>query len=125
MRPRRLIDPRRWPFPVIFVVALIGVFLLSGVIVSLAIQMMGSREAFSAAKQAALPWLFLWRWGCYAFLILAWLKLWKPRVITRLNEDRDGGAAARERLKRLEILTLVVMAAIELFNLLDWLGGES
>ncbi|OHZ00181.1 hypothetical protein [Salinicola sp. MIT1003] len=125
MRPTKLIDPRRWPSPVVFVVALIGVFLLSGVVVSLAIQLMGSREAFAAAKQAALPWLFLWRWACYAALILAWLKLWKPRVLARLGEDRDGGEAARDRLKRLESLTLVVMVGIELFNVLDWLGGRS
>ncbi|MCS2611028.1 hypothetical protein [Halomonas dongshanensis] len=122
---KRLIDPRRWPSPVVFVVVLIGMFLLSGMIVLLSIQMMGSREAFMAVKQAALPWLFVWRWICYAVLIVAWVKRWKPHVLTRLSQDRDGGAAARERLKRLEALTLGVMATIELFNVLDWLGGQA
>ena len=122
---KRLIVPRRWPSAIVFLVVLLLMLLLSGTIVSLAIQLMGSQEAFVAAKQAALPWLFLWRWACYAGLIVSWIRLWKPRVVKRLNEDRDGGAAARERLTRLEYLVMGAMICIEIFNLIDWLGGRS
>lgn len=125
MSVKRLIDPRQWPSIVVFGMALIAVFLLSGVIVSLVAHLMGSREVFATVKQAVLPWLFLWRWACYAGLIVAWLRLWKPRVLKYLGEDRDGGEAARGRLKRLEILTLIAMAGIELFNAIDWLGGSA
>ena len=124
MALKRLIDPRRWPTPIVFLAALILVFLLSGAVVSLAIRLMGSQEAFAAAKQAALPWLFLWRWACYAGLIVGWIRLWKPRVVKRLNEDRDGGDAARTRLAHLEYLVLGAMVCIEAFNLIDWLGGK-
>ncbi|WP_186764386.1 hypothetical protein [Pistricoccus aurantiacus] len=120
----RLLDPRHWPSPLVFLVALVGMFALSGVVVSLAIQLMGSREAFVAAKQAALPWLFVWRWACYAGLALVWRRVWKPRVIMCLNEDRDGGSAARAGLKRLETLAIGAVACVELFNLIDWLGGS-
>ncbi|REC93374.1 hypothetical protein [Kushneria indalinina] len=122
---KRLLNPKRWPSIVVFGMVLIGVFFLSGVIVSLVTHLMGSREVFAAAKQAALPWLFLWRWACYAGLIVAWLRVWKPRVLKHLAKDRDGGEAARGRLKRLEILTLIAMAGIELFNTIDWLGGDT
>lgn len=125
MALKRFLDPRRWPSPLVFLVALVGALILSGVIASLAIHLMGSQDAFTAARQAALPWLFLWRWACYAAIVIGWMRFWKPRVVRRLNEDRDGGDAARERLKRLEILTIGVMGCIEVFNLIDWLGGES
>lgn len=121
---KRLLDPRRWPAPIVFLVVLITMFLLGGAIVSLAIHMMGSREAFAAARQVALPWLFLWRWACYASLVVGWTRFWKPCVVKRLNEDRDGGEAARERLARLEYLAIGAMVCIEIFNLTDWLGGE-
>lgn len=119
---KRVFDPRQWPSPVVFMVVLLAMVLLSGVIASLSIKLMGSSDAFAAVKQAALPWLFLWRWACYAGLIAAWILAWKPRVVSRLNEDRDGGIAARERLRRLEIFAVAVMACIELYNLIDWLG---
>ncbi|QEA38650.1 hypothetical protein FGL86_05870 [Pistricoccus aurantiacus] len=122
---KRFIDPRRWPSPLVFLVALVGVFFISGVVVSLAIHLLGSRDAFAAARQAALPWLFVWRWACYAGLIVGWVRLWKPRVVKRLNEDRDGGDEARSRLKRLEALAIGAMVSIEIFNLIDWLGGAS
>lgn len=125
MTRKRLLDPRRWPSLVVFPVVLVLVFLLGSLLASLGIQLMGSRAAFDAAKQAALPWLFLWRWACYAGLAVGWIRLWKPRVVQRLNEDRDGGQAARQRLARLEYLAIGALVCIELFNLIDWLGGES
>lgn len=78
-----------------------------------------------AAKQRALPWLFLWRWACYAGLIVAWIQLWKPHVVARLDQDRDGGGAARARLKRIEALAIGAMVCLEFVNLADWLGGAS
>lgn len=120
---KRFIDPRRWPSLLVFLVALVGVFFISGIVISLAIHFMGSQEAFEAARQAALPWLFVWRWICYAVLVVGWIHFWKPRVVTRLNEDRDGGGEARSRLKRLERLAMGAMVGIEIFNLIDWLGG--
>lgn len=125
MTLKRLMDPRRWPSPLVFLVVLVLAFVLSGVIASLAIKLMGSQEAFHAAKHAALPWLFLWRWVCYTGLIMGWVRLWRPRVTRRLDEDDDGGQAARARLKRLECLAVGAMACIELFNLIDWLGGAA
>lgn len=120
---RRLLNPRRWPSPVVFTVVLIAVLLFSGLIASLGILLAGSRDAFERATQAALPWLMLWRFLCYAGGIAAWLRLWKPRVIKRLNEDQDGGAEARQRLRRLETLSIVALVCIELYNLIDWLGN--
>lgn len=125
MTLRRFIDPRQWPSLVVFPVVLLLVFMLGNLLASLNIHWMGSRAAFDAAKQAALPWLFLWRWACYAGLIVGWIRLWKPRVVQRLNEDDDGGEAARHRLTRLERLVVGAMVGVELFNLIDWLGGES
>ncbi|MBZ9559075.1 MULTISPECIES: hypothetical protein [unclassified Modicisalibacter] len=125
MTRSRLIDPRRWPSLVVFFVVLVLMVLLSGAIVSLGIHLMESREAFEAARRAALPWLFLWRWACYATLVTAWVRLWKPRVLERLAEDDDGGVAARQRLGRIERLAIGVMAGIELLNLIDWLGDAS
>lgn len=124
MMLRRLLDPRRWPSIVVFPVVLVVMFLLGSLLASLGVHLMGSRAAFDAARQAALPWLFLWRWACYAGLIVGWIRLWKPRVVRRLAEDRDGGQAARHRLVRLERLAIGALVCIELFNLIDWLGGE-
>lgn len=125
MALKRFIDPRQWPSIVVFPVAVVLVFLLGGMLASIGIHLMGSRAAFEAAKQAALPWFFLWRWACYAGLIACWVHVGKPRVVQRLNEDADGGEAARHRLTRLERLVIGVMVCIELFNLIDWLGDDS
>ena len=77
MALKRLIDPRRWPAPIVFLAALVLTFLLSGAVVSLAIRLMGSQEACCSAVA------FLWRWACYAGLIIGWTRLWKPRVVKR------------------------------------------
>lgn len=119
----RLLNPRQWPSFVVFCLTLIGAFVVCGVIVALGVRMIGSHAAFQAAWGQASPWLFLWRWVCYAGVILGWLRLWRLRVIRRLEEDADGGVEARSRLKRLERYAIGVMVAIELFNLLDWMGG--
>lgn len=119
----RLLDPRRWPSLMVFGMALVGAFVVCGAIVALGIRMMGSQAAFEAAWGQTTPWLFLWRWACYAGLVVGWMKLWRPRLVRQLVEDTDGGEEARLRLKRLERYAIGVMVVIELFNLIDWMGG--
>lgn len=120
---RRWVDPRRWPSLVLAGVTLLIVILVSGAIASFGVRFMGSQAAFEAARQQALPWLFLWRWACYGGLAYGWLRHWKPGVLAQLAKDDDRGAAARERLVRLERLAVGVAMFIEGYNLLDWLGG--
>lgn len=121
---RKVVDPRRWPSLLVFFAVLVLMLIISGPIASLGIHYMGNKAAIEAARQAALPWLFLWRWACYAVLITGWLRTWKPRVLRRLNEDTDGGTEAREGLRRLERLAIGIMACIEVFNLLSWMEAR-
>lgn len=123
MTLKRWLDPRQWPSLVVAGVTLALVILLSGMIASLGIRFMGSREAFEAARQQALPWLFLWRWACYGVLIACWLKVWKPKLLRQLSKDSEGGTLARQKLTRLERLCVCAMVFVEGYNLADWLGG--
>lgn len=116
-------DPRRWPPLVVFIISLVVVFLFSGVVASIGIRLAGSLEAWNAAMNTAGPALLGWRILLYAAITALWLKLWKPKVLTRLTNDHDGGAQARYKLKRLEFAALGFVVVLELINVVSWLGG--
>ncbi|WP_435633441.1 hypothetical protein [Carnimonas bestiolae] len=85
----------------------------------------GSQEAFQAVHHRVLPWLMLWRLALYAALGWYWLKHFKPRLLTRIADDTAQRSAANQRLRRLEILLIIVLAIIEVSNLVNWAGGAS
>lgn len=117
------LHPRTWPPLLVAVLTFLLVVLLSGMIASVAISMLGSLTAFRAAMHVAAPWLFLWRCGLYALGFVLWRYRLRPRTVARLRHDQDGGQAAYAMLVRLERHVLVVLALIELYNLYNWLGG--
>ncbi|EPC00623.1 hypothetical protein L861_06695 [Litchfieldella anticariensis FP35 = DSM 16096] len=116
-------DPRRWPSLLVAFLTLLLMFLLSGVIVSIGIRIAGSLEAFQAGMAAAQPLLLVWRLLFYGAMAWLWYRHWRPRVIRRLNRDRDGGEQARPKLEKLERLVLVLVALLEVMNFTNWLGG--
>ena len=116
-------DPRRWPSLVVFVVALMVVYLLSGVIASIGVRMAGSLPAWQAAMDRAAPLLLGWRLGVYGAVAWLWLHRWKSRVLARIADDKDGGELARQKLRRLEFISVGFIAVLELINVSNWLGG--
>ncbi|WP_249978041.1 hypothetical protein [Vreelandella olivaria] len=122
--PRAWFDPRRWPPIVVFIIAMVVVYVISGVVASIGIRLAGSMEAWNAAMSTAGPALLGWRILFYGGIVGLWLKLWKPRVLAGLTSDDDGGAQARHKLKRLEYAALGFVVLLELINVVSWLGGS-
>lgn len=70
-------------------------------------------EALDDWMRAADPWLTAWRWALWAGLITAWRLRYRPRLVARLTEDRDGGQAATAALGRLERFGLLLLVGYE------------
>lgn len=115
--------PRTWPPMLVAAMTFILVVLLSGVIVSVGASLMGGMTAYQSAMDSAAPMLLLWRLGLYGLGFVIWWYKFRPRAVASLRHDRDGGQAAYAMLVRLERHVLIVVALIELYNLIDWLGG--
>ncbi|ERS07368.1 hypothetical protein Q668_05400 [Alcanivorax sp. PN-3] len=69
------------------------------------------------------PWWVVWRIGLYLAVGVLYWRRWRPRILTSVAQDQDGGAAARYRLRRSERAVAIVIATLELFNVLSYAGG--
>ncbi|MCE8005293.1 hypothetical protein [Billgrantia ethanolica] len=116
-------DPRRWPPLVVFVFVLLVVYMLSGLIASIGLRMAGSLRAWQSVMDSAAPLLLGWRVVLYGAITWLWLHRWKPRVMTRIANDKDGGLMARHKLKRLEFASAGFILVLELISVTKWLGG--
>lgn len=116
-------NPARWPSLLVAMAVLIGMLLISGVILSISVRLLGGLEAHHSAWQAAWPWLLAWRLSLYAALALVWWRKLRPRAVARLRQDHDDGRQALAKLRRLEVIALGILALIEVTNLINRLGG--
>lgn len=115
------LHPRRWPAPVVIIVSMFAVFMIGAMVVSIGSRVAGSVADFHTALIEARPWFFAWRIAMYAHVIAVWWKIYRPALMSRLSEDKDGGHAARARLAQLERLCIGLMVLNEVTNLAAWM----
>lgn len=124
MRNRRL----GWITGPLLMLGLMTIMAIAGVAVAAAALHLGILEdprALDEWMRAADPWLTAWRLMLWVGLIAAWRLRYRPRLIARLTEDRDGGGAAVAALGRLERFGLLLLVGYELVCLStsSWWGA--
>lgn len=104
---------------------LILTIMMGAVMVSIGVRLYGSVNGFQEALYGNRYWMLLWRISLYSIVAYCWLKVWRPRVLTHVQNDADGGEHAQQVLVRLERLMLQVLVLFEAYNMVTWLthGG--
>lgn len=105
----------------VFALTLAAVFLAAALMIWMGPSVLGGAVAVDQALNDHYFELLLWRASFYGVLILCWIKLGRPVLLSQLSEDRDGGQEARKRLRRLQNWVLAFLVMAELYNLATWL----
>ena len=96
---------------------------LSLVLTTIGSLLAGGLQEWHALMTRLTPWWVVWRLGLYLVIGgLYWLR-WRPRILASVARDHDGCAVARYRLRRSERAVVIVIATLELFNILSYAGG--
>lgn len=96
---------------------------LGGLVVYTGMRFYGSITDFQVAMGENRHWLMVWRAIFYGGIALAWFRLWRPRLLRSIEQDKDGGQQGRILLCKLERMILIVLILIEGYNLFIWWGG--
>ncbi|KAF0804406.1 hypothetical protein ACRYJU_04550 [Alloalcanivorax xenomutans] len=119
-RPARWSHLSRWTLFFGLWATLLG---LSLVLTAIGSLLAGGLYEWHALMARLTPWWVVWRIGLYLTIGILYWRRWRPRILASVARDRDGGAAARYRLRRSERAVVIVIATLELFNVLSYAGG--
>jgi len=96
---------------------------LSVAVTAIGSLLAGGLQEWHALMTRLTPWWVVWRLGLYLVIGVLYWRRWRPRILVSVARDQDGGAAARYRLGRSERAVVIVIATLELFNVLSYAGG--
>ncbi|WP_275286855.1 hypothetical protein [Halomonas elongata] len=102
---------------------LIAAFWVGALIVFIGMRLYGGIRDFQVALGENRHWLMVWRVLFYGGIALAWFRLWRPKILRSIEQDKDGGRQGRVLLHKLERMILIVVVLIEGCNLFIWWGG--
>lgn len=90
--------------------------LLLVILLVLGIQMTGGINEFSRWLKDAYWELLLWRSMLYGTIGYLWFSRVRNRLLLVIDRDEDGGIEGQKRLRRQEMLFLIVILITELHN---------